>query len=319
MHINPLGRLGARLLAAGTALALVLPTSASAADPAAIQKKLDQTAAEYGRLESEAARTEARIAKLEADLGKAEVIVAEKSVLMRERAFYLYKNGGASSILEGIVSSGDLGQMVRRLQMLDLASERDDMLVEGLRVTQGRATDIRESLQRTRKSERAVSEGLKDKQRQLREQFKGAQGAAKVGRFGKFDAFTLPIAGPTGFSDTWGAPRSGGRRHKGTDVMAPCGAQVVAVTNGVVSNLHSGGNGGIMAYVRATNGDVFFYSHLRGYASGVRSGTPVAAGQLIGYNGNSGNARGGPCHVHFEWHPGGGTPVNPYRILASVR
>lgn len=316
MYINPLG---ARVLAAGAVLALIISPSAYAADPAAIQKKLDQTAAEYGRLQSEAARTEDRIKRLEADLAKADQVVAQKSVLMRERAFYLYRNGGVSSILEGLVGSGDIGQMVRRLQMLELATERDEMLVEGLRVTQGRATEIRGSLQATRKRQRAVAEDLKNKQRQLREQFKGAQGAAKVGRFGKFDAFTLPIDGPNAFHNSWGAPRSGGRRHKGTDVMAPCGARVVAVTNGAISGMNSGGNGGIMAYLRATNGDVFFYAHLRGYASGIRPGTRVAVGQLIAYNGNSGNARGGPCHVHFEWHPGGGAPRNPYPILATVR
>ncbi|MGH2771667.1 MAG: M23 family metallopeptidase [Actinomycetota bacterium] len=101
--------------------------------------------------------------------------------------------------------------------------------------------------------------------------------------------------------------------------LAPCGAAVRAVTAGSVQNLHSGGNGGIMAYIRAANGDVFFYAHLKRYAPGIRGGSPVKAGDLIGYNGNSGNARGGPCHVHFEWHPGGGRAVNPYPLLAAAR
>ena len=101
--------------------------------------------------------------------------------------------------------------------------------------------------------------------------------------------------------------------------MAACGAPVVAVTGGVISNLSAGGNGGIMLYLRARNGDVFFYAHLRGYAGGISSGSGVDAGELIAYNGNTGNARGGPCHVHFEWHPGGGGPVNPYPLLAAVR
>jgi len=145
-----------------------------------------------------------------------------------------------------------------------------------------------------------------------------AQGGPSVSSAGRFAKFTLPVR-PAGFADTWGAPRSGGRRHQGTDVMAPCGAPVYAVTDGTITRLKSGGNGGIMAWMRASNGDVFFYSHLRGYAGGIGTGTPVSAGQVIGSNGNTGNARGGPCHVHFEWHPSGGRPVNPYPLLNSAR
>lgn len=141
----------------------------------------------------------------------------------------------------------------------------------------------------------------------------------KVVSAGRFSDFSLPISGPVGFADTWGAPRSGGRRHQGTDLMAPCGAPVVAVTDGVISRLMSGGSGGVMAYLRAGNGDEFFYAHLQGYAGGVSQGKRVSAGQVIGSNGRTGNAAGGPCHVHFEWHPGGGAAVNPYPLLASAR
>ncbi|MGH2720762.1 MAG: murein hydrolase activator EnvC family protein, partial [Actinomycetota bacterium] len=127
----------------------------------------------------------------------------------------------------------------------------------------------------------------------------------------------MPIAGPVGYADTWGSPRSGGRRHQGTDVMAACGARVVAVADGSVSP-HQSGNGGRMLYLHAANGDTYLYSHLQGYAYGIGSGARVKAGQVIGYNGNTGNARGGPCHVHFEWHPKGGRPVNPYPLLRSI-
>lgn len=311
----------ARAAACLISAALVVASSsiALAADPAAIQDQLNRTAAEYGRLETQLAITESKIQKLEKDLQQADTVISQKNVLMRERAGYLYKHGGVGTYLEGLLFAPDIQVFLKRLQLLGVMGDKDSKLVEGLRMTQARAGIIREELGATQRRQRGLADQLKSKQRQLQIQFKGAQGAAKVGRFGKFDSFTLPIAGPLAFANTWGAPRSGGRRHKGTDVMAPCGASVVAVTNGTIQNLHSGGNGGIMLYLRASNGDVFFYSHLRGYASGTGVGKRVSTGELIAYNGNTGNARGGPCHVHFEWHPGGGAPVNPYPLLAAVR
>lgn len=117
------------------------------------------------------------------------------------------------------------------------------------------------------------------------------------------------------FTDTWGAPRSGGRSHKGTDMMASRGAPVYAVASGVVRT-RSGGAGGIALYLQATNGDVFYYAH--NSANVVGNGERVQAGQLIARVGNSGNASGGVNHVHFERAPGGGSAVNPYRFLREI-
>ena len=120
---------------------------------------------------------------------------------------------------------------------------------------------------------------------------------------------------PYSFIDSWGAARSGGRRHQGTDVMAPHGARVFAFVNGVVSRESSSTNGGIQLYLQGDNGVEYFYAHLSGYAVGT--GTRVRAGQLIAYNGQTGNARYTAPHVHFEVHLNGG-PVNPYPYLKRV-
>jgi peptidoglycan LD-endopeptidase LytH len=122
----------------------------------------------------------------------------------------------------------------------------------------------------------------------------------------------------THFVDSWGAPRSGGRSHKGTDIMGPMGAPVYAFTDGVVIRRSSNRLGGISLYLRGDDNQVYYYTHLQGYASSAVVGNRVQAGEQIAYNGNTGNARGGPPHVHFERQPGGGASVNPYPWLARA-
>ncbi len=121
-----------------------------------------------------------------------------------------------------------------------------------------------------------------------------------------------PVAPPYTYIDSWGAPRSGGRSHQGTDIMAPYGAKVLAYTGGVVSRHSTSVAGGISLYLLGDDGVEYFYAHLSGYA--VPAGTRVRAGQLVAYNGQSGNARYTAPHTHFEVHPGGAgsMPVNPY-------
>jgi len=289
------------------------------AEPSAIQKQLDSTAAAYGRLETELAVTQAKREKLESDLKKADGTISSKAVLVRKRAGYMYKHGGIAGYIDQLLVAPSMGTFLKRLVYLEVLGNKDSQLVEGLRITQSRADDMRAELTAALSAQQQVARSLRDKQSELQAQFKGAQAGAKVRKFGKFESFTMALS-PSAFTNSWGAPRSGGRRrHKGTDVMAPCGAPVAAVTNGTVENLHSGGLGGTMLYLRSTGGDVFFYAHLRGYAAGVHDGLQVRTGQLVGYNGNTGDARGGPCHVHFEWHPGGGRPVNPFPLLAAIR
>ena len=132
--------------------------------------------------------------------------------------------------------------------------------------------------------------------------------AIEVG-FGKF-----PIAGPANFTDDYGNPRFTPyfHFHQGTDIFAECGMPVRSPADGVFSTA-GGGAGGIAAYVRG-GGTEYYLAHLKGYAKNMRSGQRVKTGDIIGFNGNSGNASGGACHVHFEVHPGGRT-VNPKPIL----
>ena len=127
----------------------------------------------------------------------------------------------------------------------------------------------------------------------------------------------FPMQGRCNFSDTWGQARSGGRSHEGTDVIGPKGLALYAVVDGVIAKTYVGAtNGGNAIRLTAPDGTYFYYAHLDSFAPGIAAGVPVRAGQIIGYNGASGNA--GTPHLHFEVHPRGGAAVNPYPILKAV-
>ena len=125
-----------------------------------------------------------------------------------------------------------------------------------------------------------------------------------------------PIAAPNAFIDSWGFPRSGGRTHKGVDMFAAYGAPLFAVSDAVVTRVGTNRLGGLSIWLTDANGDRFYYAHLA--QALVQTGQVVRVGQVIGRNGNSGNAISTPPHVHWQVHPGGGPPVNPYPLAASL-
>lgn len=115
-----------------------------------------------------------------------------------------------------------------------------------------------------------------------------------------------PVAGAVGFSDTWGAARTGGRSHEGVDMVAAGGTPLVAVEAGT-ANFRTNGLGGNTVSLQGASGTRYYYAHLSAWEGSSR---PVSRGEVIGYVGKTGNTT--VNHLHLQVHPGGGIAVNPY-------
>jgi murein DD-endopeptidase MepM/ murein hydrolase activator NlpD len=133
---------------------------------------------------------------------------------------------------------------------------------------------------------------------------------------GGADGRVCPVKGPVRIGQGWGAPRdSGRRRHQGIDLLAPAGTPLIAVASGHISRLSNldRGRGGISLWLRDARGTAYYYAHNQHNL--VRLGQRVNAGQVVARVGATGNARGGPPHLHFQLHPGGGRPVSPDAVV----
>jgi peptidoglycan LD-endopeptidase LytH len=128
----------------------------------------------------------------------------------------------------------------------------------------------------------------------------------------------MPVQGvPRGqVANTWGAPRSGGRSHEGQDIFARRGTPVVAAADGVVTRVGGGKLGGKAVFVTGRGARTFYYAHLDSYAPGIEPGRVVNRGDVLGFVGNTGNARSTPPHLHFGIYGAGGA-MNPLPLIES--
>jgi murein DD-endopeptidase MepM/ murein hydrolase activator NlpD len=129
--------------------------------------------------------------------------------------------------------------------------------------------------------------------------------AAAAGALGADDAIACPIPSGSNFIDSWGASRSGGRGHKGVDMIADRGTPVAAAQSGDI-NFKRSRLGGNAAWLHSPNGNTFYYAHFDSFEGESRF---VLQGEVIGYVGSTGNAQG--PHLHFETHFDGSVG-NPY-------
>ncbi len=128
---------------------------------------------------------------------------------------------------------------------------------------------------------------------------------------------TFPVAGEnkSAIRSVFGDPRDGGRRdHEGIDIFAPRGTSVLAVADGIITNVSETNIGGRVVWQRdVVRGVEYYYAHLE--SQSVRPGQHVRAGEMIGRVGNTGNARTTPPHLHFGVYRPGRAAIDPVPFI----
>ncbi len=289
-----------------------------------------------------------RITRMVDRIKQDEAEVRDLKQLAQDLVVEAYINGG-TGILDLAMDAGSIQDILTRQVLIERATDANLVTLDRLEALQ---QDLDRRKEELKANEAEVAElsaqaeanvGRLDEARQAQAaayadakanysdvlaQYEAAERARKVAEAarkagaagglpaGSIPGFICPITSGASFINDWGFPRSGGRTHKGNDLFAPRGTPVVAVTAGTV-RLKSNSLGGITAFLVGAEA-TYYYAHLDGYAPGIATGQRVAKGTVLGYVGNTGNAIGGATHLHFQLHPGGGAPVNPYPTLRAA-
>jgi murein DD-endopeptidase MepM/ murein hydrolase activator NlpD len=148
---------------------------------------------------------------------------------------------------------------------------------------------------------------------------------------------SFPVLGPVRYSNDFGACRDGcARHHQGNDMIGVRMQPLLAAVDGTITEIRYESHGDTAAAIKITGADGWYYGYYHvnndtpgtddGQAThqwqvppGLTVGSPVRAGQVIGYMGDSGNAEFSVPHLHFEIRMADHTPVNPYHSLVAAQ
>ncbi len=335
------------LLVAVPAVAAEAKTGQKKVSESELKRRANKAAAGYARAQATVARLGNDIDRLEREVAKLQKQMSPLRAAITRRAVAVYQAGRGIDAIAGLSAQPDLAQSVRGVRIVSQASAADLDVIERLNAASDKIRDRQQAIAAKRQDQEAAMTDLDSERKvvelelavmararqDLQSRLVGAPRASRgeANRRGVPPQPALqsseaaaaipvatnlicPIAGPLAFTDSWGDPRGGGRRHKGTDLMNPFGTPNVAVVSGQIARHHSGA-GGLAIYLYGDDGHTYYYAHLSEVVGPDRR---VAQGEVVAKTGNSGNARGGAPHTHFEIHPGGGEAVNPYPTVRSV-
>ena len=333
------------------ATAVPLPAFAAPEDDLeAAQRRANRAAAEMAEAEAQLARASDAVTRVETRVARIESRTTAVRDQVRQLAIRLYVEG--TSPLARLLRVAHADDVVQAQQYSRIIA---DTSTDALRQYRAEREDLRDELAALEKEKgarsgafddlrRRRSEAAKELERLTRavaqaraaqEQERRAQARATVppvaerpgrapvaaprpppprpvaGPVNASAGWICPVQGPHAFSNDYGAPRGGGRSHQGNDILAAKGTPVVANVSGVVTH-RTGAVSGKAYYLAGDDGNRYFGAHLDSFGASGR----VSAGTQIGTVGDTGDAVGGPPHLHFEIHPGGSGNVNPFATLS---
>ncbi len=295
--------------------------SASSSKLASAQKELDRLVAAYvagqTRLETlsaEVLAAEARHAALEGQLN-----AVQGSINARASSNY---RSGPTELVNVLLGARTFRQLTTAMDLFESVTSSDTRTLNDVKQLKEETARLKTDLDAKRVEQQRAVEQLKQRQRDMQgslvglaKQYEAVKTKLDTSKAG----FAFPVKAPYSFVDTYLAPRAGYRRHEGVDIFAISGTPVYAVVNGVIEDKGVNPLGGNKLWVRSPGDNWrYYYAHLSGYGPGIGNGTRVRKGQVIGYVGNSGNAKTTPPHLHFESHVPSGAASNPYPILRRV-
>lgn len=317
---------------------------------------LEDELARLDAILSQQADYETRIGRIQKEMDDRDRQIVLAGFAARDRAREMYMSAGVDGAAGSAVSPEGVARHETKTAYLDVVVDTDNNAVNELiflqedRASLASQFEILISQQEDLAAEAAeIAERLTTQLEQFNEEYQGlysqwqieeaarrraaeearrraaAAAAAASARTSGFasSAFvdpsgrTCPVAGANTFRDSWLEPRPyRGGYHHGTDVIAAPGTPLVAMENGSIYSrgFHwAGGNG---LYIRGDSGDVYYYAHMQGFASGTTPGSRVAVTQIVGWVGSTG-ASSVP-HLHLGFQPGGGALTNPYQLLVKL-
>jgi len=319
------------------------------AEAAAIAMQIDEHQAVYDQVTAQLQQT-----KVELDAAKQRFQAVLGRLNERVREAYMQGPGTPVEFLLGATSLADLSD---RLEFVNALAQSDSDLADQVQNLKNQLSARARNQQRLQARQAEILRALEGERAKLQDQFsqqkqiyddiqdKRAEAEKLVERLGRaYRDFLASLSGvsngvfkvcpvdqPRAVYDGFGAPRYAGgyHPHAGNDIVAPTGTAILAPFAGTARSSYNT-LGGSAVYVYGALGYVY-NAHLSSYSS--NSNGPVAAGDVIGYVGDSGDALGGVPHDHFEWHPKVipsnwpaspygytviGSALNPYPLLSQV-